>query len=126
MSLLKYYNKEILTLTLPPDFNEEFIDIPSNTQKIIFEEDINNNIFSQFNKSIDNLPNSIKKITIDRDCQFNRELNCLPNFVEQIELPYAYAKQIKKFPTQLKKIICCQDYKYIEDFKNFLIETYCY
>ena len=75
---------------------------------------------------LNNLPNSIKKITFDKDSKYNKELNCLPNFVELIELSWIYDRQIKKFPTQLKKIICWENYKYKKDFENFLIQTYNY
>ena len=66
----------------------------------------------------------IKKISFNKSSNYNQELNCLPNFVESIKLPKNYNKQIKKFPTKLKKIICYHNYKYKEDLKNFLIETY--
>ena len=35
-----------------------------------------------------------------------------------------YDKKILKIPKELKKIICFQDYKFIKDFNDYLIETY--
>ena len=70
------------------------------------------------------MQNSIKKILFKKSSKYNKELNFLPNFVEQIQLPMYYNKQIKKFPIKLEKIICYCNYKYKEDFKIFLIETY--
>ena len=55
---------------------------------------------------------------------FNKELNCLPKFVEQIQLPENYDKQIKNLPSGLKKIICSTQYKYIKDFNNLEVLTY--
>ena len=78
----------------------------------------------EFDKPVNNLPNSIIHLTFEKLSKYNNELNCLPNFVEQIELPVGYSKQIKKFPIQLKKIICSKNYKFLEDFKNYLIKTY--
>ena len=58
------------------------------------------------------------------DNNYNREFQLLPNFVEIVQLPKYYSKQIKKIPKGFKKIICWKNYKYIDDFKNYLIETY--
>jgi hypothetical protein len=79
---------------------------------------------NNFNLELNNLPNSIEKITFNKYNQYDKELNCLPNFVNTIQLPRHYDKKIKKIPKDLQKIICAYNYKYIEDFKHFIVETY--
>ena len=49
-----------------------------------------------FNLELNNLPTLLKKIIFNKDSKYNKELNCLPKFVEQIQLPIHYNKQIKK------------------------------
>ena len=63
------------------------------------------------------MPNSVKKISFI-NCGYNKELNCLPEFVEYLELNNKYDKRIKKFPLNLKTIKCDKYYKYINDFKD--------
>jgi hypothetical protein len=41
----QYYNKDTLTLTIPVKYDEEIKGIPEETEKIIFEEDIEKDIF---------------------------------------------------------------------------------
>ena len=77
-----------------------------------------------FNLKLNDLPTSIKKIIFHINSEYNKELNCLPKFVEQIQLPKNYNKQIKNLPSKLNKVICSNQYKYIEDFNNLEIETY--
>jgi hypothetical protein len=48
----------------------------------------------------------------------------LPKGVELLELPSKYSVQIVNIPQELKKIICSKDYKFIDDFANFELETY--
>ena len=50
--------------------------------------------------------------------KYDKELNCLPEFVEYLELNNKYDKRIKKFPLNLKTIKCDKNYKYINDFKD--------
>ena len=71
-----------------------------------------------FNLELNNLPNSIKKISFDYYSEYDKELNCLPEFVEYLELNKKYNKKIKKFPLNLKTIKCSKNYKYINDFEN--------
>ena len=75
-----------------------------------------------FNLELNNLPNSIKKI---RFYNYNKELNCLPSSVELLQLPFNYTHKILNIPKGLKKVICSSNYKYISDFDNIEVETYC-
>ena len=84
--------------------------LPNSIEEIIFSE--------FFNLELQNLPNSIKKISFDYYSDYNKELNCLPEFVEYLELGIKYDKKIKKFPLNLKTIKCYKKYKYIDDFKG--------
>ena len=71
---------------------------------------------------MDNLPSSIKKISFYEGSLYNKELNCLPNGLEILQLPKQYNLQIKNIPRGLKKIICDKDYPFINDFANLEVE----
>ena len=69
---------------------------------------------------IDNLPNSIKKLTI----YYHKEkLNNLPNSIKYLELN-DYNLKIKKIPKNLETIKCYNNYEYIDDFKNYEVIYY--
>ena len=80
---------------------------------------------SNFNLKLNDLSSSIKKLIIFNK-NYNHELNCLPNNLEYLQLPYYYDKEIKKYPKQLKTIKCYKYYKYIDKVKQngFEIKTY--
>lgn len=73
-----------------------------------------------------NLPNSIKKVIFSENSVYDKSLDNLPNSVEYLKLPQEYILKIKKFPKNLKKIVCVENYPYIDDFKNYEVETYEY
>ena len=73
-----------------------------------------------------NLPNSIKQVIFSENSVYDKSLNNLPNSVEYLKLPQEYILKIKKFPKNLKKIVCVEYYPYIDDFKNYEVETYEY
>ena len=56
--------------------------------------------------------------------EFNKPLNNLPKAVELLVLPRYYNIQIINIPQKLKIIICSKDYKFIDNFANFKVETY--
>jgi len=70
-----------------------------------------------FNLELNNLPTSIKKITFEIYCQYNHKLNCLPKFLECIQLPVNYDKKLLNISNNLK-IICSKKYKYKNDYIN--------
>ena len=82
------------------------------------------NLWYNFNLDLNNLPSSIKKINFYRYHMYNRELNCLPNGLSILKLPYEYDKRICSIPCALKKLICSKDYPYIGDFNGIEVETY--
>ena len=84
--------------------------LPNSVEEIEFDE--------YFNLELLNLPNSIKKISFNNYSRYDKELNCLPEFVEYLELNKKYDKKISKFPLNLKTIKCYKNYKYINDFKD--------
>ena len=84
--------------------------LPNSVEEIIFDR--------FFNLELQNLPNSIKKISFNNYSEYDKELNCLPEFVEYLELGIKYDKKIKKIPLNLKTIKCNEQYKYIDDFKG--------
>ena len=130
-----YINKSISNLTLDYRFNQK-VDLPltivylklnCNNTYIIDHLSSNIKVLNldwNFNLELNNLPSSIKKIFFHKESKYNKELNCLPKFVEQIQLPKYYNKQIKKLPFQMKKIICHYKYIHIKDFNNCEIEIY--
>lgn len=46
-----------------------------------------------FNLEINNLPSGIKKIIFDRKSIYDKNLNCMPLFLEYLELPNNYTKK---------------------------------
>ena len=78
-----------------------------------------------FNLELNNLLSSLNKLIIENE-NYVHELNCLPNNIEYLQLPYYYNKEIKKYPKQLKTIKCYKDYKYIDEVNQngLKIETY--
>jgi len=72
---------------------------------------------------LDNLPSSIKKISFNKKSDYNKELNCLPNGLEILQLPVRYKLQIKNIPKGLKKLICSKNYPFINDFIDLGVEV---
>jgi len=58
---------------------------------------------------LDNLPNSIKKISFDKESYYDKELNCLPSRLEILQLSKYYYLKIKNIPKGLKKLIYSKD-----------------
>ena len=54
---------------------------------------------------MNNLPTSIKKLVIQFD-YYDEDLNCLPNFIEELHLNHNYSKRIMNIPQNLKKLKC--------------------
>ena len=73
---------------------------------------------------MDNLPTSIKKLIICPNSNYNMDLNCLPDFIEELHLNVNYKKRILHIPSNLKKLICHKDYPYKDDFAMCRIEFY--
>ena len=73
-----------------------------------------------FNLELNNLPASIKKIIFNEYSKYDIELNCLPSFVEYLQLP----KKILQFPMNLKTINCSKNYKFLSDLSNYNVEYY--
>ena len=129
-----YFNQQVIIphnvthLTLGNKFNKQvnlpnikYIKLDCNNINLI--EKLPNSIeeieFGRcFNLELQNLPNSIKKISFDCYSKYDKELNCLPESVEYLKLNIGYDKRIKKFPLNLKTIECHKIYKYIDDFKD--------
>ena len=82
-----------------------------------------------FNLKLDNCPSSIKKIIFTgnhRYHNYNEELNCLPDGLSILGLPYNYKHQIKNIPRGLTKLVCSKDYSYQSDFVDIGIEVEIY
>jgi hypothetical protein len=63
---LEHYNKETKTLTIPYTFDEELKDLPKETKIIIFSENLDEDKYSYFNQSVDNLPETLTHLTFGR------------------------------------------------------------
>lgn len=100
--------------------NDDNSDTLDNLPSSITELELGYYIKSELN----NLPNGIKKIKFFESCQYDKELNCLPDSVEIIELDRHYSKPILNKPKNLIQLVCSKDYKYIGDFANFQVITY--
>jgi hypothetical protein len=120
-------------LTLGHEFNEK-LDIPYNIKSIKLNcnnQYIINNLPDSieeleldymFNLELNDLLSSIKKIIFYKHSKYNKPLNNLPKAVELLELPHKYNIPIN-IPQEFKKIICSKDYKFIDDFSSFVVET---
>ena len=118
--LEKYYNVETKTLTLPHNFDEELKDLSSNTKIIIFEDDTIGPFYSIFNKSVDNLPNSITNLTFGR--YFNQLVDAtrknkiftgapknnivfdgdnLPNSLTHLTFGFSFNKSVDNLPNSI-------------------------
>ena len=117
------FNKPIIYLP----FGIKYLNLDSNNPNIIAQLSSNIEVLELnwlFNLELNDLPTSIKKIIFNINSVYDKDLNCLPKFVEQIQLPLYYDKQIKNLPYGLKKVICSTEYKYIEDFNNLEVLIY--
>ena len=90
--------------------------LPNSVAELELDED--------FHLGLDNLPTSIKILRINKKSYYNVDLNCLPDFIEELHLNFNYKKRILYIPSNLKKIVCYKDYPYINDFSNYCIEIY--
>ena len=71
---------------------------------------------------LNNLPTSLKKLVFDMGIHYDKDLNCLPDFMEELHLNKSYKKRIIHIPSNLKKLVCDKDYPYINDFSMCEIE----
>ena len=116
----EYYNVDTQTLTIPFNFNEELIDLPSNTIKIIFEQNYKLNEYSKFNRpignilplslthlifggsfnqSVDNLPLTLTHLTFGNI--FNCLVDDLPNSLMYLTFGSNFNKSVNKLPSAL-------------------------
>ena len=138
-----YFNQKVnnlpqnLThLTFGNRFNQEVNNLPQNLRYLTFGYYFNqfvdylpSNIVEitfcyEFNQKIENLPISIQKIIFSTHSDYNIELNCLPNFLEFLQLPEKYDKKILNLPKELKTIKCSKNYEYLNDFAGYDVEYY--
>ena len=91
-------NIKILKLDLVTNHNNQnFIDNLPNTIEELY-------LYSRFNLELNNLPNSIKKISFGKYSKYNKSLNNLPRSLEEINLPYGTEIEIKNKPENCKII----------------------
>ena len=125
-------HENIIKLTIGKNFNQ-IINLPSSINHLILKCNnqslidnlphgiINLELGIYFNSKMNDLPNSIKKIKFN--CiLYDEELNCLPKFLEYLELPKQYHKRIFNLPIRLKKIVCSQTCQNINNFNQSLLE----
>lgn len=108
----------ILYLKLDLKCNDEFINnLPSNLKTL--------ELGNHFDGNLSRLKSTISILKFDRDSRYNHLLNNLPRDLEELELPKDYNKKISNVPNGLKKLICHENYKYIHDYVDCNVETYC-
>jgi hypothetical protein len=79
--MLKYYDKETKTLTIPYKFNKELKDIPEEIETIFFGY--------YYNKSVDNLANNLTHLTLlTFGKNFNQTVNNLPKNLTHLTFGY--------------------------------------
>ena len=111
-------------LELP--FNIKSLSLDSNNMN--YTDHLSDNIEEielglHFNLELDNLPSSIKKIIFDKWSKYNKKLNCLPNGLLTLQLPLYYDQQISLIPSALSKLICSENYTFIEDFTGVDVQV---
>jgi hypothetical protein len=77
-----------------------------------------------FNKNIDDLPYSLEIIIFSVSGLFDKSLNNLPDNIRIISLPSIYNLIINKFPKNIKKIMCIDNYKHKYNNDNELFKPY--
>ena len=75
---------------------------------------------------VNNLPTSIKKLVFDIHSLYEQDLNCLPDYIEELQLNMYYRQRILNIPSNLKKLICYELYPHKDDFSMCEVETYTY
>ncbi len=91
----KYENNNFQGLeNIVSNFNQSIDNLPSSITHLTFSHN--------FNQLVDNLPSSITHLTFGY--YFNQTVNNLPRFIEYIKLPISYDKKILNIPKRLKKI----------------------
>ena len=97
--LEEYYNVNTQTLTVPLNFDDELMNLPLDTKIIIFEENNNKNGFSKFDKSVDNLPNSLTHLIFGR-C-FNQSVDNLPSKLTHVTFGHFFDQKVDELPNSI-------------------------
>jgi len=90
------YDKETKTLRIPFNINEKLKDLPLNIEIIIFEENDDKNQHSMFDKSVDNLPSSLKYLTFGST--FNQKVDKLPNSLIYLTFGRYFNQTVNNLP----------------------------
>ena len=115
--LQEHYNAKTKTLILPFNFNEELKNLPPNTEIIIFEQNLNGYKCSTFNKSVDNLPNSLIHLTFGYS--FNREVDNLPNSLTHLTFGKEFDQNVDNLPNNLRYLTFGYDFdKEVDNLPN--------
>lgn len=76
-----------------------------------------------FKLPIDNLPNSIENLSI-LNSSYNHELNNLPLSIKYLQISLSYDKKILNMPKNLQLFKCSYYYKYANEYPDYMIELY--
>ena len=91
------------TIIFNPEYNIPFSDrvleILSNCNTIIFNENFSKNAFSKFNQPVDNLPNSIQTLTFGY-C-FNQTVDNLKNSIQNLALGFKFNQSVDNLPNPI-------------------------
>jgi hypothetical protein len=115
-----YLPPNIKILTLECDNQYIYDTLPNSIEQLNLDFDHNCDL------TLDNFPSSIKIIKFYEKNFYCKSLNNLPKYVEILQLPFKYNVQIKNIPIGLKKIICPEEYEFIDDFIGLGVEIEIY
>ena len=101
--MLKYYNFETQTLSIPWDFNDELKKLPQDLKIIIFEEDDYKFQYSTFNKPVNNLPENLTHLTFGS--KFNQQVNNFTSSLTHLTFGYGFNKPVDDLPENLTHLI---------------------
>jgi hypothetical protein len=109
---VNYYNEKTQTLTIPYEFNDELCVLPSETQCVIFEENLSKGKISKFNQSVDNnLPPNLTHLTFGGN--FNQTVDNLPSNLIHLTFGYTFNQFVNKLPINLTHLTFGVDFNQI-------------
>ena len=92
------YDEITKTLIIKPKFNDELVNLPNDTEIIIFEVNEYPN-HSKFNQNVDKLPQNLTHLTFGR--YFNKNVDNLPPNLTHLTFGLSFNKNVDNLPPNL-------------------------
>jgi hypothetical protein len=113
MLLSKYYNSSAKTITVPKNFNNKLVNLPIDLKILIFEENLEEIDYSQFNKNIGhvncyddscprNLPDSLTVLRLGYF--FDQNVDNLPKNLLDLTFGANFNQNVDNLPTKLTNL----------------------